>query len=132
GQIMWNNCGMGRHKAGLEEAIGKIDSLREEFWQNVKVLGVGESFNQNLEHAGRLADFLEFGELLVRDALEREESCGGHFREEHQSAENEAQRNDDDFCHVAAWEFQGVGKTPTLHKEALEFEEVPLATRSYK
>jgi succinate dehydrogenase / fumarate reductase flavoprotein subunit len=132
GQIMWSNCGMDRNRQGLQEAIEKITALRNEFWQNVKVLGVGESFNQNLEHAGRVADFLEFGELLVRDALEREESCGGHFREEHQSEDNEAKRDDDDFCHVAAWEFQGVGKNPTLHKESLGFEEVPLATRSYK
>ncbi|MCA9117060.1 MAG: fumarate reductase/succinate dehydrogenase flavoprotein subunit, partial [Planctomycetaceae bacterium] len=132
GLIMWNNCGMSRNEAGLQHAIGQIRDLREEFWSNVKVLGSGEALNQNLEHAGRLADFLEFGELLARDALHREESCGGHFREEHQTPENEALRNDEDFCYTAAWEFNGVGEEATLHREQLEFEAVPLATRSYK
>ena len=132
GQLMWNNCGMSRTEAGLKEAIDRIRGLREEFWSNVKVLGSGAALNQNLEHAGRLADFLEFGELLAADALHREESCGGHFREEHQTAENEARRNDDDFCYTAAWEFNGVGEEATLHREQLDFEAVPLATRSYK
>ena len=132
GHILWEYCGMSRERQGLETAIGKIRELRDEFWSSVKVLGEGEQLNQNLEHAGRLADFLEFGELMVRDALVREESCGGHFREEHQTPENEALRDDENFCHVAAWEFTGVGNEPVEHREQLEFTEVPLATRSYK
>ena len=112
--------------------MGKISDLREEFWSSIKVLGQGEQLNQNLEHAGRLADFLEFGELMVRDALVREESCGGHFREEHQTKDNEALRDDKNFSHVSAWEFTGVGNEPVEHREQLEFIEVPLATRSYK
>jgi succinate dehydrogenase / fumarate reductase flavoprotein subunit len=132
GNIMWEYCGMARNDAGLKTAIDRIRALRDEFWQDVKVPGTGESFNQNLEHAGRVADFLEFGELLVLDALDRKESCGGHFREEYQSAEHEAQRDDEKYCYVAAWDFQGVGKPPVLHKEPLEFENVHLATRSYK
>jgi succinate dehydrogenase / fumarate reductase, flavoprotein subunit len=132
GKIMWDNCGMSRNAAGLTQAIESISALRDEFWKNVKVLGSGEAFNQNLEYAGRVSDYLEFGELLARDALHREESCGGHFREEHQSSENEAMRDDDNFAYAAAWEFRGVGEQPGLHKEHLTFEEVPLATRSYK
>lgn len=132
GHILWNDCGMSRHRDGLESAIGKIRDLRDEFWSSIKVIGEGQQLNQNLEHAGRLADFLEFGELMVRDALVREESCGGHFREEHQSEENEAQRDDENFCHVSAWEFTGVGNEPVEHREHLEFVEVPLTTRSYK
>lgn len=132
GHLLWENCGMSRERQGLEAAMGKIRDLRDEFWSSIKVLGQGEQLNQNLEHAGRLADYLEFGELLVRDALVREESCGGHFREEHQTKENEALRDDENFCHVAAWEFTGVGKEPVEHREHLEFVEVPLATRSYK
>jgi succinate dehydrogenase / fumarate reductase flavoprotein subunit len=132
GAVMWNYCGMSRSADGLRTAIEKIRSLREEFWSSVKVLGSGETLNQNLEHAGRVADFLEFGELLARDALERKESCGGHFREEYQTPENEALRDDENFCYVAAWEFQGTDAEPELHKEALVFEEIPLATRSYK
>ena len=132
GQIMWNNCGMARNAGGLKEAIDDIRSLRDEFWRDVRVLGSGESFNQSLEHAGRVADFLEFGELFANDALHREESCGGHFREEHQNEENEAKRDDEEFCYAAAWEFNGVGEESALHKEHLTFEEVPLATRSYK
>jgi len=132
GHILWEYCGMSRERQGLETAMGKIRDLRDEFWSSVKVLGEGEQLNQNLEHAGRLADFLEFGELMVRDALVREESCGGHFREEHQTPENEALRDDENFCHVAAWEFTGVGNEPVEHREQLEFTEVPLATRSYK
>ena len=123
---------MSRERQGLETAMGKISDLRDEFWSSIKVIGQGEQLNQNLEHAGRLADFLEFGELMVRDALVREESCGGHFREEHQSPENEALRDDENFCHVTAWEFTGVGNEPVEHREHLEFVEVPLATRSYK
>ncbi len=132
GKIMWDHVGMARNEAGLKEAVQQIRQLRDDFWKDVKVVGSGEAFNQNLEHAGRVADFMEFSELLATDALYRDESCGGHFREEHQTEEGECQRNDDDFCHVAAWEFKGVGAAPVLHKEPLEFEEVPLATRSYK
>jgi len=132
GNTLWEYCGMARNEAGLKKTIDRIRTLREEFWHEVKVPGTGESFNQNLEHAGRVADFLEFGELLALDALERKESCGGHFREEYQSPEHEAQRDDQNYCYVAAWEFQGVGSPPTLHKEPLSFESVHLATRSYK
>jgi succinate dehydrogenase / fumarate reductase flavoprotein subunit len=132
GQILWDYCGMARNAAGLQRARGEIQSLREEFWQSVNVPGSGEALNQSLELAGRVADFLEFGELMVVDALHREESCGGHFREEHQSADNEALRDDENFRYVAAWEHQGVGADATLHKEPLEFVDVPLASRSYK
>ncbi len=132
GKIMWNYVGMARNEKGLQTAIGEIRSLREEFWQDVKVVGTGEAFNQNLEHAGRVADFLEFGELLALDALHRDESCGGHFREEHQTAEGECDRNDRDFCYVGAWGYNGPGAEPSLHKEHLTFEECPLGTRSYK
>ena len=132
GQIMWDKCGMARNAAGLQQAAKEIRELRDVFWNEVKVLGTGESFNQNLELAGRLADFLEFGELFAIDALHREESCGGHFREEHQTEDNEARRDDDKFCYAAAWEFQGVGEQPVLHKEPMEFNEVALSTRSYK
>ncbi|GBU25896.1 succinate dehydrogenase flavoprotein subunit [Fibrobacteria bacterium R8-3-H12] len=132
GHIMWENVGMGRNKAGLEKAISAIPGLRDEFWKNVNVLGENGSFNQNLENAMRVADFLEFGELLAKDALYREESCGGHFREEHQTPDNEAKRNDEAFCHVAAWEWKGENKPHELNKEGLEFENVHLMTRSYK
>jgi succinate dehydrogenase / fumarate reductase flavoprotein subunit len=129
---MWERCGMARNEAGLKQTIDRIRQLREEFWRDVKVPGTGESFNQNLEHAGRVADFLEFAELLVTDALHRKESCGGHFREEYQTPEGEAQRDDANFCYVGAWEFQGVDKPAVLHKETLNFEAIPLASRSYK
>jgi len=132
GRIMWEKCGMARDKAGLTEAIQRIPELREQFWKDVRVLGNGESVNQALEKAGRVADFLEFAELMCMDALHREESCGGHFRVEHQTEEGEALRHDDRFAYVAAWEFKGVGEAPALHKEELEFENVHLATRSYK
>lgn len=132
GHILWNQCGMSRNAEGLKQAIEDIRSLRDEFWQDVRVLGGNDQLNQHLEHAGRVADYMEFGELLALDAYHREESCGGHFREEHQTAENEALRNDDDFCYVAAWEFNGVNEQPTLVKEPLDFVDVPLATRSYK
>jgi succinate dehydrogenase / fumarate reductase flavoprotein subunit len=132
GTLMWENCGMARNAEGLQEALEKIPSIREEFWENVKVTGGPDDFNTELEKAGRVADFLEFGELMCRDALERDESCGAHFREEHQSPEGEAVRNDEDYCYVAAWEFNGVGEAPTMHKETLEFENVELKTRSYK
>jgi succinate dehydrogenase / fumarate reductase flavoprotein subunit len=132
GLLCWDKCGMGRNKAGLEEALQKIPAIRDEFWKNVTITGGEEELNQSLERAGRVADFLEFGELMVRDALHREESCGGHFREEHQTEDGEAKRDDANFCYAGAWEFTGVGSTPNLHKEALEFNEVHLATRSYK
>ena len=131
GKIMWEQCGMARNAAGLKQALKDIPPLREEFWQNLTVPGTGDSLNQQLEKAGRVADFLEFGELMVTDALHREESCGGHFREEYQEA-GEAKRNDEEFAYVAAWEYTGDGTAPVLNKEPLEFENVHLATRSYK
>jgi len=131
GHIMWEQCGMARSKESLERALAAIPKLREEFWSDVSVLGDPDSFNQSLEKAGRVADFLEFGELLVKDALVREESCGGHFRVEHQ-VEGEAKRDDDKFCHAAVWEFTGDGKEPVRNVEPLVFENVKLATRSYK
>ncbi len=132
GHLLWNHCGMARNKKGLNEALEKIPAIREEFWENVTVPGAADTLNQSLEKAGRVADFLEFAELLVHDALHREESCGGHFREEHQTEEGEALRNDEEFTYVAAWEHGEVGKKPKLHREALEFEEVKPSTRSYK
>jgi succinate dehydrogenase / fumarate reductase flavoprotein subunit len=132
GKIMWDDCGMARSAESLDKAIAEIPALREEFWSDVRVLGENESFNQSLEKAGRVADFLEFGELLVRDARHREESCGGHFRVEYQTEEGEALRRDDEFAYTAAWEWEGVGNAPVLHKEPLEFEYVHLAQRSYK
>ena len=132
GEILWDDVGMGRNAEGLERAVVQIARLREEYWENVKVPGRADFLNKFLEFAGRVADFLELGELMARDALLREESCGGHFREEHQSPEGEALRHDKDFSYVAAWEFQGVGQEPMLHREDLTFENVELATRSYK
>ena len=132
GQIMWDKCGMARNKEGLEEALLTIPKLRKEFWQNLSVPGKNTALNQSLEHAGRVADFLEFGELMCRDALQREESCGGHFREEHQTPEGEAKRNDDDFSYVSAWEYKGENKKPQLHKENLVYDEVKMTQRSYK
>ncbi len=132
GKLMWEHCGMARNAAGLGEALERIPALRAEFWENVRVPGVGEDLNQEIEKAGRVADFLEFGELMCRDALVRDESCGGHFREEHQTPDGEAERDDENFCHVSAWEFKGVGETPVEHREPLEFENVELSVRSYK
>ncbi|MGE0392193.1 MAG: fumarate reductase/succinate dehydrogenase flavoprotein subunit [Vicinamibacterales bacterium] len=132
GQIMWDYAGMARTDVGLRKALADIPKLREEFWNTVSVPGDPNNLNQSLEHAGRVADYLEFGELLVRDALNRTESCGGHFREESQTPDGEAQRDDANFSYVAAWEFQGVGKEPTLHREPLVFEEVHPTQRSYK
>ena len=132
GLLMWDKCGMARSDAGLREALEKIPKLREEFWRNVNVPGGGDSLNQSLELAGRVADFLEFGELMCRDALDRTESCGGHFREESQTDEGEALRDDANFAYVAAWEYKGENQPPALHKEPLEFEKVHLAQRSYK
>jgi succinate dehydrogenase / fumarate reductase flavoprotein subunit len=123
---------MSRNRAGLEEAIGKVRELRDRFWKDVYVAGRGEDLNQSLEKAGRVADFLEFAELMCEDALHREESCGGHFREEYQTAEGEAKRDDAQFSYAAAWEWKGPGETPVLHKEPLSFEYVHLAQRSYK
>jgi succinate dehydrogenase / fumarate reductase flavoprotein subunit len=131
GRIMWHKVGMARNEKGLKEAIDEIKELREEFWKNVKVVGVDKDLNQTLERAGRVADYLELGELMAVDALHRNESCGGHFREEYQTAEGEALRNDEEYAFVSAWEFEDVGKWQ-LHKEPLEFENVKLATRSYK
>ncbi|MBP6630963.1 MAG: fumarate reductase/succinate dehydrogenase flavoprotein subunit [Kofleriaceae bacterium] len=131
GNIMWDDCGMARTKEGLERALTKIPALREQFWKEVTILGERDSFNQSLEKAGRVADFLEFGELLCKDALVREESCGGHFRVEHQDA-GEAKRDDERFAHAAVWEYKGEGAEPARNVEPLTFETVKLATRSYK
>jgi succinate dehydrogenase / fumarate reductase, flavoprotein subunit len=134
GLLLWDKCGMARNATGLREALEKIPQLREEFWRNVRVPGRGEDFNQSLERAGRVADFLEFAELMCTDALERDESCGGHFREEHQTPDGEALRNDEKFADVFAWEYRGNGTAdaPRLHREPLHFETVELAPRSYK
>jgi succinate dehydrogenase / fumarate reductase flavoprotein subunit len=132
GKVLWEGCGMGRNEAGLKKALAEIPVIREEFWKNAIVTGGNEEINQALERAGRVADFLEFAELMVYDALMRRESCGGHFREESQTKEGEALRNDAEYSYVAAWEYTGVGKTPTLYKEPLTFENVLLAERSYK
>jgi succinate dehydrogenase / fumarate reductase flavoprotein subunit len=132
GKVLWDNCGMERSADSLKKALGEIPPLRAEFHADVRVLGENETFNQSLEKAGRVADFLEFSELMCLDALHREESCGGHFRVEHQTEEGEALRDDDDFSYVAAWEFAGVDEKPALHKEELAFEAVELAQRSYK
>jgi succinate dehydrogenase flavoprotein subunit len=132
GTLLWEKCGMARNASGLREALDRIPALREEFWQNVQVPGEGESFNQALELAGRVADFLEFGELMCRDALAREESCGGHFREEHQTEEGEALRNDEEFSHASCWEYRGPDESPLMHKEPLHFETLHPSVRSYK
>jgi succinate dehydrogenase / fumarate reductase flavoprotein subunit len=132
GKIMWEHCGMERDKKGLEHGMGKIPGLRAEFWKNLRVPGSGAELNQSLEVAGRVADFLELGELMCLDALERDESCGCHFRTEHQMADGEAKRDDQQFCHVAAWEYAGDGKKPIRNVEPLTFENVDLQVRSYK
>jgi succinate dehydrogenase / fumarate reductase flavoprotein subunit len=132
GQLMWDKCGMARTAAGLTDALRRIPELREEFWRNVNVPGSDAELNQALEKAGRVADFLELGELMCRDALHREESCGGHFREEYQTEDGEALRNDERFAYVAAWEYTGDLARPQLHREPLDFEYVHLAQRSYK
>ncbi len=132
GAVLWDDVGMARNEAGLRQALGRIPQLREEFWHNVSVPGPKNNLNKNLEYAGRVADYLEFAELLALDALHRTESCGGHFREESQTPDGEALRDDDHFTYVGAWEFQGVGKPPTLHKEPLTFEYVKPTQRSYK
>jgi succinate dehydrogenase / fumarate reductase, flavoprotein subunit len=132
GQIMWKYCGMARTKEGLTQALKEIPALREEFWANVNVPGSAENMNQALERAGRVADFIELGELLCRDALTREESCGGHFREEYQHPDGECKRDDEKFAHVAAWEYQGEGREPLRNAEALNYEFVKMSVRSYK
>ena len=132
GQLMWQHCGMERSAGGLRAALARIPALREEFWRDVRVLGGNEELNQALEKAGRVADFLEFAELVCLDALHREESCGGHFRTEYQTPDGEARRDDERFAYVAAWEYDGEGRPPVLHKEPLVFENVHLATRSYQ
>ncbi len=132
GLIMWDYCGISRNRAGLEKALQLIPELRERFWREAAVPGSGAEINPWLEKAGRVADFLEFGEIMCHDALQREESCGGHFREEYQTPGGEAKRDDENFCYGAVWGFQGVGATPALHKEHYEFEYVKLATRNYK
>lgn len=132
GKLVWDKIGMARNEAGLKEALEKIPQIREEFWKNVKVTGTGEDLNMTLEKAGRVADFLEFAEIMAWDALTRDESCGAHFREEHQTPDGEAVRNDEEYTHVAVWEYKGEGVKPERHREELEFENVKLAVRSYK
>ena len=132
GKILWDQVGMSRTDSGLKAALTEIPKLREEFWQNITVAGDANHLNKNLEYAGRVADYLEFGELLALDALHRTESCGGHFREESQTPEGEALRDDDKYCYAAAWQFNGVSQSPTLHEEPLAFENVKLTQRSYK
>jgi succinate dehydrogenase / fumarate reductase flavoprotein subunit len=132
GKVMWEYCGMARNEAGLNHALKRIPEIRAEFWENVKVPGSAADLNQSLEKAGRVADFLELGELMCRDALQRTESCGGHFREESQTEDGEAKRDDENFSYVAAWEWTGAGSAQRLHRETLNYEHVELATRSYK
>jgi succinate dehydrogenase / fumarate reductase flavoprotein subunit len=132
GLLMWDACGMARNGEGLQKALDKIPAIREEFWQNVTIPGSGQELNQSLERAGRVADFLEFAELMVVDALSRKESCGCHFREESQTEENEAKRDDENYSHVSVWEYTGDGKRPGFHKESLVFENVKPSQRSYK
>jgi succinate dehydrogenase / fumarate reductase flavoprotein subunit len=132
GAILWEKCGMARDEKGLQAALREIPVLRDEFWKNVKVTGQNQELNQALEHAGRVADFLEFAELLCLDALHRRESCGGHFRVEFQTPDGEALRDDQNFAYVAAWEFAGPGQPPVLHKEPLAYDQVHMSTRSYK
>jgi succinate dehydrogenase / fumarate reductase flavoprotein subunit len=132
GRVLWEKCGMARNEAGLKEALRRIPELRDEFWRTVNVTGENGELNQTLEYAGRVADFMDFAELLCLDALHREESCGGHFRTEHQMPDGEARRNDERFAYVAAWEYKGPDRPPELHREPLVYEEVHMSTRSYK
>lgn len=132
GKVMWNKVGMARNAQGLTEAMDEIKAIREEFYKEVRVTGVANGFNQELEKAMRVADYLELAELFAKDALLREESCGGHFREEHQTGEGEAQRDDENFAYVAAWEYTGNPREAVLHKEDLVFENIKLVQRSYK
>jgi succinate dehydrogenase / fumarate reductase flavoprotein subunit len=132
GKVVWEYCGMARNEAGLKTALARIPHIRAEFWENVTVPGSGSELNQSLEMAGRVADFLEMAELMCIDALHRNESCGGHFREESQTKEGEALRDDQNFAYVAAWQYAGDEREPILNKEPLAFEYVPLSQRSYK
>jgi succinate dehydrogenase / fumarate reductase flavoprotein subunit len=132
GKIMWDQCGMTRNEEGLKKALTLISELKKDFWSNLKVTGTIKELNPELEKAGRVADYIEFASLLVTDALERRESCGAHFREEFQTPDGEAQRNDEKFAYVAAWEYAGEGNQHILHKEDLKFEEVEMKVRSYK
>jgi len=144
GLLAWDKCGMARSKEGLEEALKQLPKIREDFWSNVRIPGKADGMNMELEKAGRVADFLDFAEVMFHDALNREESCGGHFRLEHQftqadeavqsgyTNEGEAKRRDDEFCYVSAWEYTGEGNAPKLNKEQLEYENVKLSVRSYK
>jgi succinate dehydrogenase / fumarate reductase flavoprotein subunit len=132
GQLLWDRCGMARNASGLQEALERIPELRERFWREVRVPGSADTLNQSLEKAGRVADFLEFAEVMCRDALTRDESCGAHYREEHTTAEGEARRDDVSFAHVAVWEHRGAGNDPIRHREDLVFDDVPLSQRSYK
>ena len=132
GHIMWEYVGMARNEAGLKKAIEQIGELRKEFWKTVRVPGTNEEFNQELEKALRLVDFFDIGELMARDALNRKESCGGHFREEMQTEEGETKRDDENFMYVGAWEYKGEGVAPELHKEPLKYENIKIATRNYK
>jgi succinate dehydrogenase / fumarate reductase flavoprotein subunit len=129
---MWNTCGMARNEEGLHKALDRIPAIREEFWQNLTIPGSGQDLNQSLERAGRVADFLEFAELMVIDALSRKESCGCHLREESQTEENEAKRDDTNYSHVSVWEYKGKDSSPEFHKEPLIFENVQPSQRSYK
>jgi len=132
GKIMWDNCGMARSKESLEKALELIPKLKEEFWQDVKIVGEKDELNQTLEKAGRVADFLEFSQVMVRDALTREESCGGHFRVESQTEDGEAKRDDENFSHAAVWEFAGEGKQPIRNEEPLKYDYCKPSARSYK
>jgi len=132
GRVMWDDVGMTRNEASLRRALAAIPKLRDEFWTSVSVPGTPDNLNQSLEYAGRVADYLEFAELLAIDALHRRESCGGHFREESQTPDHEALRDDEHYSYVAAWEFTGVGRQPELYKEPLRFDEVHPTQRSYK
>ena len=132
GKIMWDHVGMARNEEGLKEGIQQIRALREEFWKDVKVPGKNDELNMELEKAARVADFMEAGELIAIDALNRQESCGGHFREEYQTEEGEALRDDENFTYVAAWEFKGLDQDPELHKEDLDFEFIEVKQRNYK
>jgi succinate dehydrogenase / fumarate reductase flavoprotein subunit len=132
GLRMWDLVGMARNKEGLNTAVKEFSALREEFWSDIKIPGSIDEMNPELEKASRVADFIETGELMARDALQREESCGGHFREEYQTAEGEASRNDHDFMFVGAWEYTGTGNEPVLHKEVLNYENIKVQTRNYK
>jgi succinate dehydrogenase / fumarate reductase flavoprotein subunit len=132
GMVLWDNCGMARSEQSLTKALSEIPAIRDEFWKNVRVLGEHETRNQALEKAGRVADYLEFAELMCLDALHRNESCGGHFREEYRTEEGEARRDDEQFAYVAAWEWRGPGAEAVLHREDLQFEYAHPSTRSYK